>query len=206
LVELITFTPEEKAVVRNIEFFRLKASVTRKVLALLTDLHRQLKNEVENVSFIAPIEVNLKSSQFVKGEHYRGLPYIYLDFPKYFTKVDKFTFRWMLWWGHYFIFALISEGLHADVHRENLIRTYDNLIDKDFYIATHKNLWEWVRDVEHAISLNQENKSQVIQMLKEKRFLKLQRFVDLDDDVLNGKRLVEEAIWTFNQMKPLVTI
>jgi len=203
--EWITFTPEERAVVRNIEFFKLKASITQKVLALFTDLHQRLKGEVQHLHFIAPPGLDLKKSQFVKGEHYRGLPYIYLDFPKHFTQGEKFTFRWMLWWGHYFIFALMSEGAHLEVHRENLIRSYDDLVGKDFYISTYKTPWEWLRDADHVLPLKRENKRQAIDTIMDKSFLKLQRFIDLEDDFLKGDRLIEEGVWTFNQIKPLVT-
>jgi hypothetical protein len=202
--ELIVFTPEEKAVLRNIEFFRLKTSITQKVLALLTDLHQQLKGEVQNLHFIAPPEFELKSSQFVKGEHYRGLPYIYLDYPKCFNKVHILTFRWMLWWGHYFIFALMTQGPPSEVHRENLIQFYNDFADKGFYLSTYKSPWEWIRDAEYVIPLRHENKSLIVQILRERSFLKLQRFVDLEDDILNNKRLIEEGIQTFRMFKPLV--
>ncbi|HWP48848.1 MAG TPA: hypothetical protein VNM22_16965 [Candidatus Limnocylindrales bacterium] len=202
--EFITFTPEEKAVLRNIEFFRLKTSITQKVLTLLTELHQRLKSEVRDLQFIAPPEFDLKNSQFVKGEHYRGFPYIYLDYPKCFNKVNILTFRWMLWWGHYFIFALMTQGPHSEAHRENLIQLYDDFADKGFYLSTYQSPWEWVRDVEYVVPLQHVNKSQVVPLLKEKSFLKLQRFVDLEDDVLNNKSLVEEGVQTFRAFKPLV--
>lgn len=201
---LITFTSEEKAVVRNVEFFRLKASITQKVLTLLTDLHQQLKREVQSLHFLAPPDLDLTKSQYVKGEHYRGLPYIYLDFPKYFTKVDKFTFRWMLWWGHYFIFAFISEGVYFETHRENLIKAYEDFADKGFYLAIYKNPWEWIRDAVYVIPLQNTNKAQVVELLKEKNFLKIQRFIDLEDTFLNGNQLIEEGVRTFSQIKPII--
>jgi hypothetical protein len=59
-----------------------------------------------------------------KGENYKGLPWVVLDYPRCFGRDDVFAVRTLFWWGHYFSVTLHLKGRYKEmflpVIRENL--------------------------------------------------------------------------------------
>ncbi|HMH20736.1 MAG TPA: hypothetical protein VK563_03120 [Puia sp.] len=59
-----------------------------------------------------------------KGENYKGLPWVVLDYPRYFGRDHVFAVRTLFWWGNYFSVTLHLKGnykaMFLPVIRENL--------------------------------------------------------------------------------------
>src|SRR5688500_7443876 len=114
-------TREELNLIADAEFFPAKARIMEKVRGMLHDVHGRLRDELDGIELLAPGGFDRKKFQFVKGEHLEDFPYQYLDYPKHFEGGEKFTFRSLFWWGHYFAFALILEGGGLLRYKQNLI-------------------------------------------------------------------------------------
>ena len=95
-------------------------------------------------SQLPPAVVSL-SPKIARGENYKGLPYVMLDYPRCFDKQDVCAVRSFFWWGHYFSCTLHLKGAY--------LRQYAPLIKKavsadqfnDWYINTSNE--EWNHDI-----------------------------------------------------------
>ena len=123
------FTPEESTLITDDKFFRAKARIMSKVRGMLDTLYAGLLEELRGVDLIAPHGFNPLAHQFVKGEHLEDFPYQYLDYFKHFDEDNKFTFRSLFWWGHYYVFALILEGERLIEYKKNFVNRYEQLAE-----------------------------------------------------------------------------
>jgi hypothetical protein len=200
------FTPAERSLIQDTHFFQTKAVITKKVKRMLEELHAALKEELLTASLLAPEGVDTTIGQFVKGEHLHDFPYQYLDFPKYFSHTEKFTFRSLFWWGHHFVFALILEGPQLDHYKQNLLKAYDQLSDQGLYILMAPTLWEWERRPELLLEIRKDNREVIEETLATRPFLKIHRFIDFENPVFERGSIAEEGVKTFRLMKIVVSL
>jgi len=50
-----------------------------------------------------------------KGENYKGLPWVVLDYPRCFGRDDVLAVRTLFWWGHYFSVTLHLKGSYKEM-------------------------------------------------------------------------------------------
>lgn len=199
-------TPDERSLIQDTHFFPAKAVITQKIKKMLEELQAALKEEVAGVSFLAPPGVDTMVGQFVKGEHLHLFPYLYLDFPKYYSNAEKFAFRSLFWWGHHFIFALILEGPSLNRYKQNLLKRYDRLADQNFYLLMAPTLWAWEKRPELLLEIRKDNREAVEAALATRPFLKIHRFVEFDDPIFQNGGLPQTGRETFRQLKAVVTL
>ena len=200
----IHFTQAERSLIQDTHFFQTKAIISQKVKQILEQLHAALKEDLAGSSLLAPEGIDITTGQFVKGEHLHDFPYRYLDFPKYFSQDEKFTFRSLFWWGHHFIFALILEGRRLDQYKQNLLKSYDRLADQGLYLLMAPTLWEWEKRPELLLEIRNDNREEVEAALATRRFLKIHRYIDFENPVFEKGRLAEEGVATFRLMKAIM--
>lgn len=115
-------TPEERALVFNADWLRMKHGIMDKVMLLL--------GQVQDAITVLPawqqwpeakpaLALGAKMS---KGERYKDLPYVILDYPRLFSREDIFALRTMFWWGHDFTATLHLAGHSLARHRARLER------------------------------------------------------------------------------------
>ncbi len=201
----ITFTPEELSLISDREFFRAKAVITRKVRGVLDAVYAGLREEVKQVTLVAPEGFDSEKFQFVKGEHLEDYPYQYLDFPKHFVGNEKFTFRSLFWWGHHFVFALILEGRGLRRYKQNLVNRFHQVAGRELSLCLGPSLWDWKQGEGYTLPLTHERKSEVGAVLSSRPFFKLARFVSPDDPEVRDGRVPEIARQTFRDLLPVIT-
>lgn len=202
----IEFSPAERRLIQETDFFQIKAVITKKVKRLLEQLHAALTEELSTSDLLAPEGTDKITGQFVKGEHLHDFPYQYLDLPKFFSQDEKFTFRSLFWWGHHFVFALILEGRHLERYKRNLLDAYDQLADQDLYILMSPTLWEWEKRPELLLEIRKDNREAVEVALTTRPFLKIHRFIDFSDPAFEKGALVEEGRKAFRLMSTIVAL
>lgn len=146
----------------------------------------------------------MRTFQYVKGEHLLNCPYLYLDYPKFFSKEEKFTFRNLFWWGHSFISAWILEGRLLDAYKENLLKHYAILADQGLFILMADTLWEWRNKSELHLEIRKDNFKAVCDALETRAFLKIHRHIALDGPILKEGNLLSEAEASYRKMRPIV--
>ncbi len=193
----MNFTAKELTLLSDTEFFATKAHVSPKIRHLLEQIHESFQRELKTHRLLVPDGFDTEASQFVKGEHLEAFPYQYLDYPRFFTRNVKFSFRSLVWWGHHMVFALILEGGHLRRYKENLINRFPSVADRNIRLCLSHSLWEWKQGSGYTLDLTEKRSSEVAAVLANRPFFKLARFVPFSDPaVQNGEahHLAHEAL------------
>ena len=193
----MNFTAKDISLLSDTEFFSAKAHVSPKIRHLLERIHESFQRELKTHHLLVPEGFDPDASQFVKGEHLEDFPYQYLDYPRFFTRDVKFTFRSLVWWGHHMVFALILEGGHLRRYKENLINRFPSVADREIRLCLSHSLWEWKQGSGYTLDLTGKRSSEVAAVLAHRPFFKLARFVPFSNPaVLNGEahHLAHEAL------------
>ncbi len=199
-----SFSPKEVACIADTEFFRAKAKITLQVRKILDELHGHLKSELKGRDLLAPQNFKPDAVQFVKGEHLEDFPYQYLDFPRYYTREEKFAFRSLFWWGHHMVFALILEGPNIRRYKENIINRFSDIADKHICLCLSSSLWEWKDGSGFTMELTHDRKSQTAAVLANRSFLKVARFIPMKDPIIKSGLLTDAGREAFRAILPII--
>jgi hypothetical protein len=201
----LLFTSEELSLIADEKFFRVKAQIMKKVRTGLESLYADLKADLRQVKLRAPAGFNPDAHQFVKGEHLEDFPYQYLDYFKHFDGDNKFTFRSLFWWGHYYVFALILEGEGLSQYKKNLVNRYEQVADKKLSLCLGGTPWEWNRGEGYTMELSWERKVNLVALLSNRSFVKLARFVPFDEPAVKAGHIAEIGRNTMHDFLPVIT-
>jgi hypothetical protein len=113
----IQLSAEEWQLVQNSALILTKHAVIDKVYHLFGDLAGQMQSMLQQRHRL-PAEVLQLSPKISKGEQYQRMPWVVLDYPRFFSKTDVLAVRHFFWWGHYF-----SSTLHLKGHYQQLLCT-----------------------------------------------------------------------------------
>ena len=204
-VDPIIFTREEVNLITDDKFFRAKARIMSKVRRMLDTLYAGLLEELRGVELITPQGFNPLAHQFVKGEHLEDFPYQYVDYFKHFDENNKFTFRSLFWWGHYYVFALILEGEGLSQYKRNFVNRYEQLADRNLSLCLGGSPWEWKRGEGYTMELTWERKVDLVALLSNRSFLKIARFVPFDDPAVQSGHLDAIGRSTLRELLPVIT-
>ena len=141
-MESFELTPEESAVVESTHFILLKNSAIEKIMVLMGKLQEALAAYDRNSNFPFKPEWLLQGGKISKGEQYKGLPWVMLDYPRYFSKTEVFAFRTMFWWGHYFSATLHLAGNVKRYYSAVLESSYTKLAEAGFQVYVQEDPWE----------------------------------------------------------------
>jgi len=200
-----SFTDEEVALLADAQFFRKKARITEKIRAQLEAVRAELKIELSEARFVTPPEFEAGNLQFVKGEHLEEFPYQYLDYPKHFHGTEKCTFRTLFWWGHHVACAWILEGSVVKQCKKHLVDRFHSVAGQDLELSILPTLWEWKRGEGYTLPITHDRKAQVAAVIAERSFLKIVRFVPVDDPRVKAGELATVSREAFRAMRPIMT-
>ena len=77
-----------------------------------------------------------------RGEKYKGLPWVMLDYPRVFGREDVFAIRTMFWWGHAFSVTLHLKGEWKRLFLPVIIAQKDALAAAGFQWGVMEDEWE----------------------------------------------------------------
>jgi hypothetical protein len=181
----IRLSPKEMELVSNAEWILTKNAIIEKVKHLLGLLSERQKHYIKSSNLFIPEAVLQPSAKISKGENYKGLPYLILDYPRYFDKENVYAIRSMFWWGNFFSITLHLSGEYKKIAREKIISFYTLLKENDFFICTSHNQWEHHFESDNYTSLNEMKEGQFENIIHSQTFLKLSQKIPLQqwDDV-----------------------
>jgi hypothetical protein len=135
----VHFSDRERELMENTEVILTKNVVLQKVKLLLEGLQqKQMAFVREGAAGISYFSIMPKIS---RGEQYEGLPWLILDYPRYFDGEDTLTVRTMFWWGHFFSSTLQASGEPLARFRNRLPHYYGILSAQEYYCGIHTNPW-----------------------------------------------------------------
>src|ERR1700712_1654938 len=106
----IQLSAEEKQLVSNSDWILTKHRIIEKVYHLFGSLSDQMQLYLQERKAHIPVEALQLSPKISKGEQYEALPYVVLDYPRFFSKEDVLAVRSFFWWGNYFSITLHLKG------------------------------------------------------------------------------------------------
>ncbi|ALA57019.1 hypothetical protein [Nitrospira moscoviensis] len=195
---------DETALLADDQFFRKKAAIGAKIRGMLEATEQALKQEVAAARLLAPPGFDMRNRQLVKGEHLEDFPYQYLDCPKHFDGVEKFTFRTLVWWGHHVACAMLLEGAGLRQYKKHIVERFHQLAGRELELSLAPTLWEWKRGEGYTLPITHDRKAQIAAVLAERSFVKIIRCLPLTDPRLQGGQLPQFSRDTFRALLPIV--
>jgi len=184
-------TPDEAALVENASWLLIKHRIIGKVYGVFGALSDSYAAIIEEYSEYIPREVTSISPKIYKGEQYKGLPYVMLDYPRCFSKTDVFAIRSFFWWGNYFSITLQLSGTYLKMYADNIFDFINDKKNKDWYFGVHESEWEHHFEKDNYVRIDELNKNDLIK-LKSKSFIKIAKRLSLEDWKVADKFFMEE--------------
>lgn len=131
----IRLSPSEAALFSNAEVILTKNSILQKTVALLAAVQEQLAAE-------DPALAETTSPKISRGENYRGLPYVVLDYPRLSKGEDLLFARCLFWWGHFFSCTLQVAGRYKEDNLWKIVTAYERLASEDLYVGVDPDPWQ----------------------------------------------------------------
>ncbi|MCF6402457.1 hypothetical protein L3C95_06200 [Chitinophaga filiformis] len=140
-MEIISLTAAEQALVVNADWLYLKNNVLQKVMTLMGQLQQVLEAQPETKTFPFPEHTLQAGGKISRGERYKELPYIILDYPRFFSRDNIFAFRTMFWWGHYFVATLHLAGEEKEKYSDAIASAWQQLAEHQFQVYLQEDPW-----------------------------------------------------------------
>lgn len=177
----IRLSKEEWTLVMDPGWILTKNSVMEKVGALFAGLSVKLRAaypfHAEGFFHVEGLPLNWATPKISKGENYKGLPYMVLDYPRAFGREDVFAVRTLFWWGHYFSVTLHLKGRYETLFLPVIRERMAELAVAGFHINISEDEWRHEMNSENYRPLRADTD---MTLLKEHKFLKLSAGLSLD--------------------------
>jgi hypothetical protein len=194
----IRLSPTEMEMVNDAELILTKNAILRKVADLLGVLQVNQQACMVSLAKGFPEKISGSSSKISKGENYKGLPYLILDYPRVFEHENIFAVRTMFWWGNFFSVTLHLSGNYKKAAEEKLISFYQSLPEKGYFVYINEEQWEHHFEGGNYVLLSELSQYDFENLVRERTFVKLTNKISLQQwdeaiDILLGnfKEIIE---------------
>ena len=188
----LQLSKQEFELLNNAEWILTKNVVVKKAQRLLEEVQQNITDYSNQIPSIFPSEVMKVSPKISKGENYRGLPWLMLDYPRYFDKENIFAIRTMFWWGNFFSSTLHLSGEYKQQFSRGIVTAYEKLHANAVYVCIHEDPWHHHFEKENYVPVKNFTAVEFAALIAERPFIKLSRelsFAQWDDAV----KLLSEA-------------
>lgn len=171
----IRLSAEEKRLVRTEQFILTKNRILQKLMELMGDL----KQEFDPLLSEVILPEGTASAKISRGENYKGLPWMMLDHPRYFSGKESLAIRSFFWWGHYFSISLQLSGLPKEKAVPRILEQFKELRKGNYFICVHKNPWQNDLGKPYYRCLKKMKEEEFHELITTKEFIKLSARMEL---------------------------
>jgi hypothetical protein len=163
------------------------------------EMSAALKNEIELHKSLFPENLQYQNGKISKGENYRLLPYVILDYPAFFWKDRILAVRTMFWWGNFFSVTLHLSGIYKEQFGKNAAELFSTLQKNNFFICVNDDEWQHHFEPDNYIPVSTITFEQ-FQAIQEKHFFKVSKKISLseweiaDEFVINSFREIIQLL------------
>lgn len=186
----IRLSAEEEALVVRADWILTKNHIIRKAQQMMSIIQEQ-QHHLLNSYHSFPEQLINSSPKISKGENYKGLPYVVLDYPRSFHKEDVFAIRTLFWWGNFFSVTLHIAGTYKKMYAEKIIRSFESLQTAGFFVCINENQWEHDFEADNYQSPEKFTASAFEDLINKKPFTKLAKQIPLQQWNDAEKKLLE---------------
>lgn len=172
----VKLSENEMQLVTDARFILTKNSIIEKVYYLFGELCKQYREIGNDENSFLPREVTAISPKIYKGENYESLPYVMLDYPRYFTKQDVLAIRCFFWWGNFFSISLHISGRYQEQYFHSLFR--NEIICNHWYFDEGNDRWD--QSFNHYIPINSLLKKSDLSIFKKRDYIRIAKKTSLD--------------------------
>ena len=167
--------------VTNADWILTKNGIIQKAKLLLEYLQTEQQSLLQSYKKDLPAVIIHSTPKISKGENYKGLPYLVLDYPRLFEKENICAIRTMFWWGNFFSVTLHLSGAYKTrVVEQRIIEGFDELSKKNLFINVNDNEWEHHFEKENYQPLHELSKNEFTKRITNQHFLKLSQKIPLE--------------------------
>jgi hypothetical protein len=175
----IRLSQKEMELVNNAVLILTKNHILQKVNQLLAGLQVKQQHYLNLFQYRLPEKFIKSSPKISRGENYKGLPYLILDYARFFEKENICVIRTMFWWGNFFSLTLHLSGIPKKETEEKLITAYPLLKEKGYYCYINDDPWEHHFETDTYIPLTGISNTDFENVVREKPFIKLANKIPL---------------------------
>lgn len=169
-------TPEEYSIVNNSRFLLVKADIINKVKAEFEVLQDAYAGILNSAGIILPPTAAPKIS---RGENYKGLPYLVLDYPAVFNKENILAFRTMFWWGNFFSITLHLQGTYKEQYLQSITQKMLQNKPHGLHLSCNQTAWEYHYETANYRPVEYMADEQITSTLNQNNFIKLSAKLEL---------------------------
>jgi len=171
----VKLSDAELALAVNSGILLTKNIVIEKVYQLFGELAETYKMVVPD--FHLPEAVLRNSPKISRGENYNGLPWVMLDYPRYFNGNSIFSIRTMFWWGNHFSLFIILKG--QPLAGKNVAAIINGLSD-DWFICHAADPWQHHFEADNMVPVKALSETQIVEIINAAGFCKLAKKIPIE--------------------------
>ncbi len=176
----LTLSSEERLLVNNSNWILTKRTIIEKAVLLLGELQGKIKPVILDYEKLLPQAIIHSEPKISKGESYRMLPYVLLDYPKYFDKENIFVVRTMFWWGNFFSITLHLSGQYKTAFAIALAKNVAALQLGNYYICVNDDQWQHHFEPDNYFTAAEKTSEELKSIILQRPFLKIARKFPLE--------------------------
>jgi len=134
----VNLSENELLLVTNTDWILTKHRIVEKVYQLFG----QLSGNIRGQGSYLPAEVLAIPPKIYKGEQYKYLPYVLMDYPRHFKEGNFFAIRFFFWWGNYFSITLQLSGKYKQQYQGKIVEAYHTLAGSDWFVCVSNDEWQ----------------------------------------------------------------
>jgi hypothetical protein len=165
------FTTQELDLASDPTVLLIKYRMMEKVWDFLEELQKDLKVGIRPFEKNLPEELNCRNGKISRGENYKYLPYMILDYPAYFSKIDIMAFRTMFYWGNFISSTLHLQGKFVKNFGNDLIEYFRDI--EGIYFCVSDSPWQYDYKTNNYVPLNDLKANEVECHIEKADFIKL---------------------------------
>jgi hypothetical protein len=173
----IALSPKELELVSNTDWILTKHTIINKVYALFGTIAADMQLTIHNCDL--PQEVKKTTPKIAKGENYQLLPYVMLDYPRYFIAKDTMAIRIFFWWGNSISIHLLLSGKYKENTAKKLESNFSLLQQNDYSLCVADNPWQHHFGTDNYIAFKNYTSEEFSNTLYRESFIKIGKEIPL---------------------------
>ena len=138
----VQLSAEELKLVSDPAWILTKNSIIKKVVEMFAELSGEWRKMEVGAGADIHLAIAALEPKISKGEQYKGLPWVMLDYPRMFGKEDVMAVRTMFWWGNCFMVTLHLKGKYLRSYLPVIREHREELEKAGFRPTTAEDQWE----------------------------------------------------------------
>jgi hypothetical protein len=176
----IRLSSTETELIKNADWILTKNTIIEKIVLFFSSLQTEQESILSSYKNKLPSRFFSSSPKISRGENYSGLPYIVLDYPRFFDDSGFGAIRTMFWWGNFFSVTLHISGGNKKTFEQKLINAYPLIQQEEFYCCINENEWIHHFRPENYVPVSEMPKEAYSKQINEALFVKIATKISVD--------------------------